>query len=223
MRRRAPLLKLPADRCACQIEVASRLSSLEAKLLADDFGNTGAPDHFEQTQAHWCMRLLSAWQRHSATPHPVAVASSEGVADTPEKEADLLRQHWEGVFQHDEEVNKELWQPLLRRTPKLPLASRLPDVRQVEAYLQKVPDRAPGPDEISFGHTRPVLGLIAELVVDLIGELSLGKSSLESIFDTTFVFLPKSEHAALAPESWRPISLGNCLIKVALAVIFEPL
>ena len=222
LRRRAPALKLPAEITTLKGDVAARLARVESELLAEEFGDSSQTDHFEQTQAHWCMRMLSAWQRGSATPHPGAVASSDGVAATPEQEVELLRQHWAGIFQNVGDVNQAWWPPLLRRVPQVNWPMEMPSVNDVQSYLLNVSDKAPGPDEVSFGHLRPIAGIAAELILAFLTDLVAGVCPLASLFDTTFVFIPKSEQAAVPPGGWRPISLANCFVKAGLAVLFHP-
>ena len=43
-------------------------------------------------------------------------------------------------------------------------AAELPSINAILTYFLQVADKAPGADEIRFGHSRPVAAFIAELI-----------------------------------------------------------
>ena len=222
MRRLAPSLRLPAGLSELSDVVPEKIKSLESQLLQDDLSAAEFPEQFEAVQADWHMRILTAWTRSTSSPLSSAVSGEHGVAHSPAQEVALLNEYWSGVFQTPDEVDTSVWQPLLKRTPSIPWPSVLPSVDAIQEYLLNVPDRAPGPDEITYGHMRPIAGVIADLLLGFIQDLAAGASVPTSLFDSTFIFIPKSELAAIPPDGWRPISLGNCFAKAAMALLFRP-
>eukprot|EP00971_Amphidinium_carterae_P352206 6492481-Amphidinium_carterae.1 len=195
--------------CSLMSDAFQDLLQLELEEAAD-----------EEDDGHkkaFLSKSLALWKQRRYVGSPSVLG-----ADTIQAEVATLTAHWKPLFETTAVTQPERWDAFLPWLPPISWPAVPLDVGKMASLLGLLPKTACGPDGISYAMIASVPGWTAPLLVDALAWVLAGHRLPESWSDAFLVLLPKKDGPALPAPSFRPLALGNTLLKIlARYVLFH--
>eukprot|EP00971_Amphidinium_carterae_P022127 436650-Amphidinium_carterae.1 len=196
--------------CSLLAESLQELMQQELDEPADDDCDDGKRKQF-------LSKALTLWKQKRFIGPPSVLG-----ADAVHDEVGLLTDHWQPLFENTFHSDRSRWENFSTWLPPIAWPHVPLDVGRMASLLGLLPKTACGPDGISYAMLASAPAWSAPLLIEALSWVLSGRQLPESWSDAFLVLLPKKDGSALPPSSFRPLALGNTMLKVlARYVLFH--